>query len=190
MELALLLFLGFLALPWYFMALMTFIFLADIALCEHAEFSWATTILVLGVGLTIGLGGGINPFMYVWNNFAEVLGFFCLYFVVGGLWSVAKWYFYLLKLRDQVQVTMVRPPGSGEDILRTADLKHIRKRPRSSYASENTGRILGWIGHWPFSMVGTFIGDFIQRIATNIYLVLSKLYDRMADRIFAGFEER
>lgn len=182
MDLAFALFLGYFALPWYFMGLVALLFLVDVALCESDEFGWATTVLVVGTALTAWLGGGINPFAYVWNNLAEVFTFFVLYFAVGALWSIVKWYFYLLKIRDRVR-------SGGYDRAYSSAESTKNRRPEVSYARNNKGRIMGWIGHWPFSMVGTFIGDFIKRIVTNIYLTLSKLYDRMADHVFAGFDE-
>ena len=187
MDLAFALFLGYFALPWYFMSLLVLLFLVDVALCESDEFSWATIVLVVGTGLAVWLGGDVNPFAYVWNNLAEVFGFFVLYFAVGAAWSIVKWYFYLIRLRDKVKSGEHRDYTQKGQGLSEAAIK--RKRPAKSFAKNNKGRIFGWIGHWPFSMVGTFIGDFIKRIVTNIYLVLQGLFDRMSNHVFAGFDE-
>ncbi len=187
MDLAFALFLGYFALPWYFMGFVVLLFLVDVALCESDEFGWATTVLVVGTGLAVWLGGGINPFSYVWNNLAEVFGFFVLYFAVGVAWSVGKWYLFLLRLREQVKSGEHQDIGLQQKGLNENAIK--RKRPAKSFAKNNKGRILGWIGHWPFSMIGTFIGDFIKRIVTNIYNVLQGLFDRMSNHVFADFDE-
>ena len=185
MDLAFLMFLGFFALPWYFMGFLTLLILIDIALCESDEFGWATTVLVVGTGLAVGMGGGVNPFSYVWNNLAEVFGFFVLYFAVGALWSIGKWYLFLLRLRDRM---LSKTPSADQRVRHDANGR-TNLRPSASYAKNNKGRIFGWIGHWPSSMIGTFIGDFIKRIVTNIYNVLQGLFDRMSNHVFADFEE-
>lgn len=187
MDLASTLFLGYFALPWYFMSLLVILFLVDIALCESDEFGWATTVLVVGLGLAVWLGRGVNPFSYVWNNPTEVFGFFGLYFAVGAIWSIVKWYFFLLKLRDKVQSGEHRDYSQQSKGLSEAAIK--RKRPAKSFAKNNKGQIFGWIGHWPFSMIGTFIGDFIKRIVTNIYLLLQGLFDRISNHVFSDFDK-
>jgi len=184
MDLALLMFLGFFALPWYWMGGLFLLFMVDVALCESDEFTWGTVLLMAGVALTAWLGGDINPFTYLWHNFAEIVKFFAFYFAIGGLWSIVKWYFYLLKLRDR----MLNTTAVGKK-MRTSPEGMRNVRPDASYAANNKGRIMGWIGHWPFSVIGTFLGDFIKRIVTSIYNVLSKLYDRMAAHVFVGFDE-
>jgi hypothetical protein len=62
-------------------------------------------------------------------------------------------------------------------------------RPSESFASDNAGRLTGWIFHWPFSVLGVLIGDVIIRFADTCYKALHGLFERMARAQFAGYEE-
>ena len=172
MEFALGFGLGLLALPWYYLAILSLLFVVDIVLVENEEFGWTFTSLLVVGGLVTWLGTDINPFTWVFYNAASVVKFLVGFFVVGSLWSVLKWYFYLLKVRDRIK-----------------DSGRAMKRPYDSYAANNKGLIMAWIGWWPFSVLGTLFGDFLTRIVTSIFNVLSGLYESMANKVFAGFDE-
>jgi hypothetical protein len=184
MDLALGFVLGFFALPFWWMLLLTAVFVVDVVLCENDEFGWGTTITVLGTGLVAWLGADVNPVAWLWTNLADVARFLLFYFAIGGLWSIVKWYLYLLKVRDKARAEFERFKAAGRE------KDDHPKRPSDSYARENKGRIMGWIAHWPFSMVGSVLGDFLTRIVKTIYNVLSDLYDRMANHVFRDFDQR
>ena len=176
MDLAFAFVLGFFALPWMWMGALTLLFIVDIVLCENEAFSWGTFLLIAGTATVAWLGGDVNVLAWTWNNLAEIFKFLIFYFMIGGLWSIAKWYFYLLRVRDR-QKNWITPK------------EEKRKRPDASYARNNKGRIMGWIGHWPFSMIGSLIGDVLARVVESIFNVLRSLYDRIGNHVFADFEE-
>ena len=162
---------GFFLLPWYWMSMLTLLFIVDIVLVENDCFGWTTTSLLAGLGLAAYFGADVNPFVWAWANVGSILEFFLLFWAAGALWSVLKWYLYLLKVREHA-----REMG-------------IKSRPTDSYASYNKYRIMGWIAYWPFSMVGSIFGDFLSRIVKSIYRVLSGLYEAMGNKVFLDFEE-
>jgi hypothetical protein len=157
------------------MSMLTLLFIVDIVLVENDCFGWTTTSLLAGLGLAAYFGADVNPFVWAWANVGSILEFFLLFWAAGALWSVLKWYLYLLKVRDRAR----KYAASGG----------TKSRPRDSYASENKYRIMGWIAYWPFSMVGSIFGDFLSRIVKNIYRVLSSLYEAMGDKVFSDFED-
>lgn len=191
MDLGILIFLNVFTLSWYWLVALTFLFLIDTTLCANNEFSWATTILVSGIGLVTWLGAGVNPFLYIWNNFFQVTGFFGLYFAVGTVWSIYKWYFYstkgAAKLKKLLEEWKTRQGNLPEKNRPSQETKPTRSK--YSYAENNKGRLLGLIGHWPFSMLAWTIDDFIKPIAVNIYNLLPKLYARISDRVYADLGE-
>jgi len=182
MDLAIGFFLGFFALPWMWMGALTLLFIVDVVLCENEAFGWGTFLVIVGTGLVAWLGGDVNVLSWTWNNLAEIFKFLIFYFMVGGLWSIAKWYFFLLKVREKVR-------SGAYDRAYRSDESTKNKRPEASYAKNNKGRIMGWIGHWPFSMIGSLFGDVLKRIVENIFNVLKSLYDRIGNHVFSGFEE-
>lgn len=162
---------GFLLLPWYWMSILVLLFIVDIVLVENDCIGWTTTTLLFGLGFAAWLGAGVNPFTWAWVNAANILQFFLMFWAVGALWSILKWYLYLLKVKER------------------AVRRGTKSRPRESFASNNKSRIMGWIAYWPFSMIGSIFGDFLSRIVKNIYRVLSSLYERMGSKVFADFDE-
>lgn len=172
MEFALGIAAGFFLWPWWAMMALSLVFIVDIVCLECEAEGWGTTILIIGTALLTWLAIDANIFVWVWNNLANIGKFFLVYFFVGALWSVAKWYFYLLTVRDKMKSS------------------NITTRPWESYASNNKARIFSWIGHWPFSMVGTLFGDFLKRVVLSIYNMLSTLYEKIGNSVFADFKEK
>lgn len=175
---------GMLALPWLWLLALSLVFVLDVVLCENDAFGWATFLVITGTGLVAWLGGEVNVFAWTWANLADIAEFLLAYFLVGAFWSIAKWYLYLLKVKEKVEAGTwaygyrERPDAS----------KDAKIRPRETFARNNKARIMGWIAHWPFSAIGALFGDLLNRIVTHIYRVLSGLYDRIANRVFSGYE--
>jgi len=172
MEFVLGMFTGLMLWPWWGISIFILLCLVDAVLVENESAGFGTFMMIIGVGVLVWLAGDHNPFTLAWQNIGDILKFFIGYFIVGALWSVAKWYLYLLKVRDRMKV-------SGE-----------KTRPRESYAKNNTDRITAWIGHWPFSMIGSLFGDFLSRIVLTISRMLSNLYENLANSVFKDFEAR
>jgi len=170
MEFALGMFAGLILWPWWGLGIFILLCIVDSVLVENENASFGTGMMVVGTAMLVWLAGDMNPFVLAWDNFGNILKFFVVYFAVGGLWSIAKWYLYLIGVRDDMR-------QRGE-----------KKRPCRTYARNNQARIYAWIGHWPFSMIGSLFGDFLGRIVKMIYRSLTNLYDRMANNIFKDFE--
>jgi len=170
MEFTLGLFTGMLLWPWWGLGIFALLCLVDVVLVENENASFGTAMMLIGTGVLVWLAGETNPFTLAWDNIGDIIKFFVGYFVVGAVWSIAKWYLYLLKVRDNM---------SGS----------TKKRPDESYACNNYDRIGGWIGHWPFSMIGSLFGDFLSRVVKTVIRVLSNLYESLGNVVFKEFEK-
>ena len=194
-----LLFAGFLALPWYVLSILVIVFLCDVGAASKDEFAFATVAIVIGLLLVSGLGwwtAGFNPLGWAWNNPVDVITGFVAYSLVGCLWSVAKWKLFLRKAfkraekafeEKMTRYNTIVNPGAAVHANRSNEPK--RTRPQESFASNNAGRLTGWIFHWPFSMLGVIVGDVIIRFADSLYKALHGLFERMARAQFAGYED-
>ncbi len=174
MELLFGLFSGCLALSIWWMVVLVAILIVEIVLCEQDKFSWATGILLGGTALVAWLGAEVNAFAWLWNNLAAIIRFSLGYFFLGALWSFVKWYFYLVSMRD----------GHLK-----YDVDQAPRRPRSSFARNNKARLTGWVAHWPFSVLGFFLGDLLGKLVDGIFNILKGLYERVGDHVFQDFEE-
>ncbi len=191
MDLAIVFFMGFFALPWMWMGALMFLFVIDVVLTESECFGWATFLLILGTSLVAWLGGDVNVFAWTWANLAEIAKFLIFYFAAGGVWSVVKWYFYLLKVRDRLERDIDRWQRIRDVLVNPGhpDTAPKPTRPHDSFAKDNPERIMGWIAHWPFSMIGSLIGDVLTRAVRSIYEVLRGAYDRIGNHVFAEFDK-
>ncbi len=170
MDFTLGLFTGLLLWPWWGLGIFVILCLIDAALVENESATFGTAMMVIGTGILVWLAGNMNPFVLMWQNFGGVLLFFFGYFILGGIWSLFKWYLNLINVRDAM-----KEKGKTE-------------RPRNSYARNNKARIMAWIGHWPFSIVGTFFGDFLYRIGRTIYNHLGGTYERIEKHVFGDMK--
>lgn len=166
MDFTLGLFTGLLLWPWWGLGIFIVLCLIDAALVENESATFGTALMVIGTAVLVWLAGGLNPFVLVWQNFGAVLLFFVGYFVAGGVWSLFKYYLYLTNVRDDM-----KEHGKTE-------------RPRNTYMVNNKAKLMAWIGHWPFSIIGTFFGDFLYRIGRTIYNHLGGAYERIEKHVF------
>ena len=186
-----LLFAGVFALPWYVLGILVIVFLCDVGAASKDEFAFATGAIVVGLLAVSGLGWwteGFNPLGWAWNHPVDVITGFAAYTLVGCLWSVAKWKLFLRKSFKRAE----REYSDELEAFKKYPATHTeprRCRPRESFASNNAGRLTGWIFHWPFSVLGVVIGDVIIRFADTLYKALHGLFERMARAQFAGYED-
>ena len=166
MEFVLGMFAGMLLWPWWALSIFVILCLTDAALVENESATFGSIMMVVGIGVLIWLAGDMNPFSLLWQNLGAVILTFIAYFIIGGVWSLFKWYLYLTNVREDMKET-----GKTE-------------RPYNSYARNNKARIMAWIGHWPFSIIGTFFGDFLYRIGNKIYNYLGGTYERIEKSVF------
>ena len=166
MEFAAGLLAGFLLWPWWAISIFVILCLIDAALVENESASFGTALMIVGTAGLVWVAGDLNPFTLVWQNLGAIVLFFLGYFIAGGVWSLFKWYLHLTNVR-----TEMKEEGKTE-------------RPYNSYARNNKARIMAWIGHWPFSIIGTFFGDFLYRIGRTIYNYLGGTYERIEKHVF------
>jgi hypothetical protein len=194
-ELSLLL-AGVFALPWYVLGILVIVFLCDIGAASKDEFAFATGAIIVGLLLVSGLGWwteGFNPLGWAWNHPVDVITGFAAYTLIGCLWSVAKWKLFLRKTFKRSEKSFEERLARYTDDVARGNVhsgnEPKRTRPSESFASNNAGRLTGWIFHWPFSVLGVVIGDIIIRFADTCYKALHGLFERMARAQFAGYEE-
>jgi hypothetical protein len=161
---------------------------------------YATLTLFLGLAILVLFSN--TP---IWQTIKDhpiyvlygVLG----YIVAAGVWAMIQWrFFFLPKLFDKYDdyraswlkrnslTTMPADPTTRskfkDDMARNmGDINDLRS------VSQNKGRITGWMVYWPFSIVGTFFGDFLHRLFASIYKLLAGSMQRISDNRASKYEE-
>ena len=165
---------GFMLWNWWWMATFVILVLADSVLIDQKQTAAGTIVMIIGLAALGWIAADTNPFAWVFNNLGNLLSFAFFYFIIGGLYSILKWKVVLRNIAQEMRKDLERNPGVEY------------RRPRDS--RPNSGRIIGWICHWPMSIIGMLIGDVLFRLAEYIYDMLSSLYARMADSEFDKIE--
>lgn len=139
---------------------------------------WATIVAIVTLAVLV-VFGGFSPLSYLAEHPGEIVLAVAAYFFAGAVWSLVKWYFWLVKLRRRIDA------GEAQDrVLYTAGVRQFPPHP-----SDHKSRIIGWIALWPASMLWTMINDPVRRAAEEIYARLGGTYQHISNRVFKGYEK-
>lgn len=165
--------------------------------CIENEKGILATLSVVGFFSLLWLLGVFNVFGYMaknpWKSPLYVGG----YFVAGALWSVVKWYVYVINQRsryDDARANFLEninvKSGSLTDELKIkweTHLEMIRLEVKPQ-ARKHMGKLLTWATYWPWSFLWTFVDDFVKRVFKLILLRLQAVYQSISDYAFKGTE--
>lgn len=171
MELLLALFAGFALWPLWALIIFAVVCIADIALIHNNRVGTGSVILVVAIAILGYATTGVNPFMWAWNNFWNILILIPVWLLIGGVWSVPKWYFF-----STDNAKRLRKAGAT-------------KRGRDTFWFNNKARITGWIIHWPFSILGFVFGDMLSRLANKIWGYFSGVYASIEKHVYKDFKD-
>jgi uncharacterized membrane protein YccC len=134
-----------------------------------------------------------NPLYVVYGALA--------YVGIAAIWAFIKWrLFFLPKLFDRYETLRWRFLESRGLKEMPADAA-VRDAFNSIYDVKaldinvnrmvryNKGRITTWMVFWPFSFIGTFVGDFLQRVFASVYQTIAGGLQRMSDRMASKYSE-
>lgn len=185
-----------------------FIAVAFIWCIEFDKSDGAVLLIVLSYAFLWG-AVGINPIVYAWNNPITAFTYIGGYFLGGTVWTIVKWYFYLLRRRDEARKIRVYFDANCDDLNQKwknndefnftnwmndgGSTGSGASRCRRAYndrnyppmATQHKGDILFWATYWPFSAFWTLLNDPIRRLWNAIYSVLGGILQRISNKVFA-----
>lgn len=138
----------------------------------------ATIVAIVTVAVLV-VFGGFNPISYLAAHPGEIVLGIAAYFFAGAVWSLVKWYFWLVKLRRRIDADEPQ-----DRVLYTAGVRMFPPNP-----GDHKSRIIGWIALWPASMLWTIINDPVRRAAEEIYARLGGTYQHISNRVFKGYDK-
>lgn len=156
------------AFSFAFWLILAFFAVALTTATEKEDFGWATLMIAAGLAFA-QLFTTAQPFPWVFEHFGAVLIGVVAYAAVGGIWSVVRWWLFVLDAAQHALANGYENPG----------------RPLAGY---NKGRIIAWVVYWPASAVGTVLNNFVSKIAHAVYDLLAKTYQRISDNVWKQFD--
>lgn len=157
------------------------------------------------IGVTISLAAlhfwsNVPLLDFFRSNYLSIIKYTAYYFAIGVVWSFVKWYFFLLKARDnykqekskfilgltgkeahvaaEARVGKIHPSYAKDWLSKVKMYKLVPK------ASDNKSKIVTWMMYWLFSMIGTLFGDWLSQIWNAIYGLFGNMYDRISKAVF------
>lgn len=193
---------------FWFWVLVAVHFCVLLALIEYEKTGWATFSMIATFAALYFLGD-FNVVTAALRNPGLTAGIIGGYFVAGTAWSVAKWWFFVRRCRedyDKLKATFLRQNGiEGSAIPDNLKAKwkesltsHYRYGSERRYsfsngvipkASDHKSRIMTWMCYWPWSMVWTLINDPVKRLFKQIYLQIAGMLQRISNSVFSGVED-
>ena len=106
------------------------------------------------------------------DNPGLTISCFIFYIIIGVIWSLFKWTFYLKNLKSKYTTQ--------------SSLSHDMYKFE---VSENKERIIGWMLYWVFSMMYTIIDQPVKKLFTEILNRTTGLYDKISKNILSEIEK-
>src|SRR5579872_6210712 len=139
------------------------------------------------LGLVVGgwhLFVGLQFFHFIRTHPLETLLYVCVYFLVGALWSLWKWYLYekdqVAHAREKFDVKTSNPNTLAPTMENWNEFKKLyRSNPKEHYEDFTI-----WITFWPISTVYYVVNDPIRRIVNRIVAELQSVYQRISDKVW------
>lgn len=153
----------------------------------EAAFGWTTVCFAATIGLLIWLSE-VNAFSWLVANGKTVVYWGAAYLGVGVVWGVAKWFFYLMRVRDKLVEYRAQ-----NDITGAMTLEQQTAFRRANYISspsippevkDSKGRVIFWMIYWPFSAPWTLINEPVARFFNFVYNRIAGMLQGMSDRLF------
>lgn len=173
-----------------------------IGLTENEHWGWATVIFtVFFIGL--GVMGLFNLYTFTTNHPLEFFECFACYLGVACFWGAFKWWRYCVKHRNLYEAAKNDFLRARKATLMTSALRvewtkklqtsnhydrHAVWYAEAPQASDHKQKIMTWMYLWPFSMLGTFLSDFLRKLWGNLYNWMSGIYDSISLAVWKGTE--
>lgn len=186
-------------------AIFSSIFLIVAILVIAAEEFWAGYVVFFVYIILMAIFTPANPFLYLWHNPAQAVGFFIGYFAIGAVYSTIKYWSFVKKMVNIVKELKHQFIAENKlSITETEEIPEVFKTKWDSYKSlnmdypdksrlnrglkpgENKSMIMNWIAFWPFSAVGLFVADPLRHLVTSIYQHLVSIYGKMYEKVVSS----
>jgi len=156
-------------------------------LLDKDAHSWAIILAIMTVAI-LAVFGGINPIQWFLHNPWETVLALVGYFAVGAIWSLIKWYFFLLGVRRHIQdMRREHPDNVDKDVVNLLRCAGVGGEIPPQIR-DNKSRVIGWMALWPASMLWTVINDPVRRACEEIYNRLGGVYQAISNRVFRDFK--
>ncbi len=144
---------------------------------DENDGKFATTILILATGLFFFLGNRELFFTimdFIKNEPLTFLGYVAAYLTIGAVWSIIKWYYFLLDYKKQYLVDKVR---------------YSTVKLTIPVAKKYKADIIMWMSYWTVSLLWTLTHQWVTKIWSTIYSKLESTFNKISSHVFKDMED-
>jgi hypothetical protein len=178
-------------------------------------------ILFLSVRFETNVLGVVSSFIYlcilqylykidivgiVLHHPIHLLGILLLYFVIGGGWSLFRWYLFVrdkvrqyldmrnkwLQSKGQTQFKFI-PDELKEEWTKYLDERYVgdgrKDLTKPPLVRDHKYKIMGWIGWWPISAGLWMLEDLVKGITRSVYEYIHDWLQSISNRMFASIRQ-
>jgi hypothetical protein len=127
-----------------------------------------------------------ESFSWFMNHLFDLGMYVLVYLAIGGAWSVFKWWLYVLKTASKLKEAIVRYNAIPDPKESWNNWSNGRFSSSAPSVRDNKSEIIDWIAFWWFSMIQTFLGDWMHQIFTAVYQMFYNMYDAIAKKIWGN----
>lgn len=169
--------------PWILLA----IFVASMFYnVEYEKGFSATATMVIASGIAYVLYD-FNVISYFLANIKTVLVWFIGYLLIGTIWSIIKWYMYVIAAKNFLIankfVKFRSALGENKEFLFRGSWQSVPPKFLS-----NKARFMIWLIYWPISFVWTMINDPVKMAFEWIYSKLGSSMQKISDKVFEDID--
>ena len=185
---------------WYVISAGFFIW--AIVLTEKESVAWALISLTLYLFFFSFLGG-INVFSFLFFHPIRALLYVLGYFLIGVIWSFIKWWVKVNKAAQKYKDTWKAFKKDYDTQSRVAkeNKRYIEEQKKNwdshiigkkdiekPIASKCKEKISVWIIYWPFSLLWSFLHDFVKDVVEFFVLKFHQFYQKISDTAYKKVE--
>jgi hypothetical protein len=173
--------------------------------CAENDRGGLATLTVIGSLCLLNWCGNIPVFSYIWHNPLAIIPGIAGYFVLGTLWGIGKWYFYVReqlaryyevkqKFIDNKKLSISVYDAIPEELKEewVMAIRSFYDDYCGHYAvvevnpkiAKHKMQMYVWIAYWPWSFVWTMINDPVRKIFRAIYNRIAGMLQAISDSLF------
>ncbi len=175
---------------WWVWSILLIMTLSAIVLVENESFvlsgfiaSMIMLIFALNVTSSVSELWGI-----IKNNIGQIVYYTILYFVIGGIYSIVKWFFKLYSLKRSI-ISYCKSKSIDQSQIAESQISTLMSYnsfqgnfPPSIH--RNSDKISGWIALWPLSLPATILYEPLSFINNKVKEIAQKVMERLTTEMF------
>jgi hypothetical protein len=118
------------------------------------------------------------------------------YFVIGFIWSFAKWWIFVNSIAEKYRVKREEFIGNYTAQYQSAvpsqslawNLEVLRSGIEKPTVAKYKSKITVWVMYWPLSVIWSLIDDFVKKAFRQIITSLQRFYQFISDKAFKKFD--